>query len=76
MPQKPAEHTGLAFAGEHAAPHEPQWSTVDVTSVSHPFDASPSQLPYPALHATSHVPPLHAADPFARSGHAVPHAPQ
>jgi len=62
------------FALEHAAPHAPQFAVVD-SVVSHPLDASPSQLPNPLLHAIAHVEALHDGVPLFEL-HAWPQAPQ
>jgi hypothetical protein len=62
------------FALEHAAPHAPQFAVVD-SVVSHPFEARPSQLPKPLLHAIAHVDALHEGVPWFEL-HACPQAPQ
>ncbi len=72
LTQVPPEHEVPAA---HARPHAPQFALV-VRGVSQPFDAAPSQLPKPALHApTAHAPPAHAGVALGVA-HAAPHAPQ
>jgi len=55
-------HVAVACAGAgHEIPHPPQCWTVPEVFVSQPFATSPSQSFHAAVvHATSHVPPLHA----------------
>lgn len=48
----PLPHDSLAFARSHTLPHVPQSVSV-ARLASHPFVATPSQLPNPALHAWS-----------------------
>jgi hypothetical protein len=55
--QVPPGHVSLAFARSHTAPHVPQ-SVKVLRLCSHPFAATPSQLPYPGLQAWSWQPPL------------------
>ena len=62
----------LAF--EHAAPQAPQFAVVD-SVVSHPFDASPSQLSKPLLQAIAHAEALHDGVPWLEL-QACPQAPQ
>jgi len=50
--QVPLPHDSLAFARSHTLPHVPQSVSV-ARLASHPFAATPSQLPNPALHAWS-----------------------
>ena len=64
----------LPFALEQAAPHAPQFAVVD-SVVSHPFEASPSQLPKPLLQAIAHVDALHDGVPWFEL-QAWPQAPQ
>ena len=58
----PPAHVGVGtWLEEQVAPHPPQLTADDAVLVSHPFvRLSPSQSPNPAMHAPSHVPPLHA----------------
>ena len=51
--QLPLVQLAPAFANEHPCPHEPQCESDDPVFVSQPFDALPSQLPKPAVHAPS-----------------------
>jgi len=57
-----------------AAPHAPQFAVVDRV-VSQPFDARPSQLPNPLLHAIAQVEELHDGVPWLLL-QARPHPPQ
>src|SRR5688500_12470621 len=50
-PQLPAAHVAAAFARAHVCPHALQCNKLVRVSVSHPLDASPSQLPKPEVHA-------------------------
>jgi hypothetical protein len=63
----------------HPLPHVPQFEIDVFRFVSHPFDATPSQLPKPLLHdATAQAPPLQPAVAFAseHDTHAPPPVPQ
>jgi hypothetical protein len=40
----------------HAFPHAPQFDTLVLVFVSHPFTAFASQFPYPAAHVGVHAP--------------------
>jgi hypothetical protein len=72
----PAAHAGVALVVEHAAAQEPQFVALVFVFVSQPSDASPLQLPKPALQVPrAHVPEAHVSDAFVRSQMA-PHAPQ
>jgi hypothetical protein len=65
-----------AFGAKQMLPHAPQLLTSFCRSVSHPFAATPSQSPNPALHvATVQTPCTHAAVPLATL-QMLPHAPQ
>ena len=76
MAHPPDEHAAVAWARLHARPHAPQWASVVLVLVSQPFEATPSQLPKPALQvATAHAPAAQAAVALG-SEHARPHAPQ
>jgi hypothetical protein len=67
MPQVPPEHVGEPLTVEHAWPHPPQLLVLVEVFVSQPFELFASQLPYPALHATSvQVPVLQEAVAFVR----------
>jgi hypothetical protein len=65
----------LGRAG-HAAPHAPQWATLDVTSVSQPLAALPSQLPKFAPHVKPHTPEAHVAVALAGVAQTLPQRPQ
>jgi hypothetical protein len=74
--QRPISQRPVAFEGAHADPQVPQWVLLAVTSVSHPFAASPSQSPRPVAHApTPQVPARHTAVPPG-AVQAVPQRPQ
>lgn len=76
MPHAPAEHDGVPFALEHAAPHAPQFAMLDCVFVSQPFAALASQFPKPTEHDTSwHDPVAQEALPL-NVVHAWPHPPQ
>jgi hypothetical protein len=55
--QVPLPHDSLAFARSHTLPQVPQSVSV-ARLASHPFAATPSQFPKPALHAWSWQLPL------------------
>ncbi len=62
----PATHAPKPFGGAHACPHAPQFDRLVESSVSQPFDGSPSQFANPALHAPiTHAPVEHVAPAFA-----------
>ena len=68
--------SALGTAG-HAIPHAPQCAAVTRTSVSQPFEASPSQSPKPpAQSPTPHAPMRHAGVALGGTGQVRPHAPQ
>jgi hypothetical protein len=73
-PQVPVVQVPVALAGAHCAPHEPQFAFV-LSEVSQPFEALPSQLPQPLVHAGTHAPLVHAVVPLAFV-QATPQAPQ
>ena len=63
---EPAPQVTLAFARAQVAPHEPQLAS-ELSGVSQPLAALPSQLPNPALQAPSvHAPALQLAVALAR----------
>ncbi len=68
----PVEQVAVACAKAHAFPQTPQLATLERVSVSHPFDAFPSQSLLPVGHWMPQRPATHEAIP----GHALPHAPQ
>jgi hypothetical protein len=72
---EPALHAAVPFAYEHDRPHIPQW-LVEVSGVSHPLLALPSQSPKPALHVYLQLEAEHEAVELARAGHALPQEPQ
>jgi hypothetical protein len=49
---------------------------VEVSGVSQPLDALPSQLPKPGLQVKLHIPALHVVVALARAGQALPQEPQ
>lgn len=59
-----------------AIPQPPQFAESVRRSRSHPFEALPSQLPYPAVQLNPQVEAVQLATAFARAGHAFPQAPQ
>jgi hypothetical protein len=64
IPQVPAVHVPVAFAGAHLMPQPPQFERV-LSGVSQPFMGLPSQLPKPALQlAIPQVPIVHEGVPF------------
>jgi hypothetical protein len=71
--QRPPEHRSPAA---QTIPHPPQSSLSEAVEVSQPFDASPSQLPKPALQlATPQLPARQNGTALGRL-HAPPQAPQ
>jgi hypothetical protein len=63
--QDPEPHVAVALARLHATPQPPQFVSV-LRAASHPFEATPSQLPNPELHTPSaHAPALHVAEALA-----------
>jgi hypothetical protein len=63
MPHAPLVHAGVAFvAPEHTVGHVPQWFTSVRKFASQPFAATPSQSAKPGVHATEHMPAVHAAN--------------
>jgi hypothetical protein len=61
----PEAHVALPFATEHPRPHIPQLP-LELSGVSQPFVALPSQLPKPVVQpARAHAPAVHEALPFA-----------
>jgi hypothetical protein len=75
MAHVPVSHVAVAFAGEHAVPHMPQFIVV-VSGVSQPSSARPLQSPNPGMHvSTVQRPPAQPAIACGRS-QTSPHAPQ
>jgi hypothetical protein len=70
----PDTHAVFPFAFEQTAPQEPQLAVVERV-VSQPFEARPSQLPKPLLHAIAQTEELHDGVPWLEL-QAVPQAPQ
>lgn len=66
---------GVPFWTEHTVPQPPQFWTLFVVAVSHPFLRSASQLPKPAAHVMLHTPDVQNANPFVES-HPSPQPPQ
>jgi hypothetical protein len=63
-------------AAVQRVPHAPQLLLSPPRFVSHPFAATPSQLPNPALHEPSaHAPAVHVALALSKP-QVIPHAPQ
>lgn len=75
IPQLPDEHVAVAFKSEHAVPQLPQLAVLLCVFVSHPFVASPSQLPQPGTHVGTHAPEVHAVVP-CKFVQPFPHEPQ
>jgi hypothetical protein len=76
MPQTPAAHDGVAFAGAHTLPQSPQDEVVVFRSTSQPSAGLPLQSPKPALQrSTVQVPAVHAAVAFP-TRQALPQPPQ
>jgi len=73
--QAPPKHWAEPCAKPQTVVQVPQCWRSAPRSVSHPFDASLSQLPHPGLQAMAHVPALQVAVPWA-APHALAHAPQ
>ena len=75
--QTPALHDGAGmWFVEHTRPHTPQFETLLVTFVSHPFvRLLPSQSLKPPAHTPVQFPPLQAGV-MLFSEHGAPHAPQ
>jgi len=72
----PLEHAGVACATLHANAHEPQCRGSLCRAASHPFEALPSQSPYPASQElNAHVPVAQDSLAWGRL-QSVPHAPQ
>ena len=71
----PALHPAVALASEHVLPQRPQLRGSVPVAVSHPSEASPSQLAKPVLQVIVHAPEAHAAVPLVRL-HATRHPPQ
>jgi len=74
---RPAVQVAVALGrAAHSLPHAPQCITTVEVSVSHPLEATASQLPWPTLHAaTAHWPPTQPGVPLAIV-QTRPHAPQ
>jgi hypothetical protein len=65
--QAPDVHVVVPFALLHCVRHAPQFERLVLVLVSQPFEALPSQLPKPALHAPSvQTPPGHVSAALAR----------
>src|SRR5437867_11177450 len=59
-----AEQLAVAFGKLQTCPQVPQFSGLVVRLISQPFEASPSQLPKPALHEIEQAPMLQPGVPF------------
>lgn len=67
IPHVLATHDGVPFATSQFVAHVPQWAGSTRRSVSHPFDAWPSQSPKPAAHdPTTQLAPTHAGTALRR----------
>ena len=76
-PQTPAVHAAVAPAGVgHTPPQLPQCSGSVAKIASQPVAATPSQLPWPAVHVMPHAPEAHTAVAKGPVGHDEKHAPQ
>ena len=64
MVQVPLVQPAVPWLVLQAFPHEPQFATLVLLLTSQPVSASPSQLPYPALHVMPQAPPTHVAVPL------------
>ena len=72
LPQTPATHVAVAFAGTGQAPQVgPQWLGSVLVSKQPPSQSSP-----PSAHAGTHEPPEHATLPPAGATHSNEHEPQ
>jgi hypothetical protein len=71
----PALQLGAPFVALQATTQAPQWVGSLLRLISQPFEALPSQSPYPELQEMPHTPAPHDAVPFVES-QAVPHVPQ
>src|SRR5512140_3605744 len=66
--QVPASQLGVPFVLEQALPQEPQWARSVASTVSHPFEFTPSQSENPGSHVIPHALLVQLAVPFA-----IPH---
>src|SRR6185437_2785467 len=71
----PLLQEAVAFSLPQAVPHEPQWLTLDVVSVSQPLSALPSQSPKPPLQLGLQAPATQGFVPLS-AVHAELHVPQ
>lgn len=75
MPQAPDEQVAVAFRREHTMPQLPQFAVLLCVFVSHPFVASPSQLPQPATQVGTQAPDVQVVVP-CRFVQPLPQEPQ
>jgi hypothetical protein len=76
MLHAPDVQNATPFVVLHASPHPPQFFALASMFVSHPFDATPSQSAYGAMHdVISHVPVAQLVFAFGRM-HCWPQEPQ
>jgi hypothetical protein len=62
--QTPDAHAALAFGSEQTLPQDPQLDAVVCVFVSHPFVATPSQLPHPATQDGTQAPAVQPVVPW------------
>jgi hypothetical protein len=74
--QAPAAQPANPCTELHAWPHVPQWVVLVSVWVSHPFAASPSQLPQPLSHVPTRHAPVVQAPTACAGAHASAHPPQ
>ncbi len=68
MPVVGVVHTPLeqVCPTAHERPHEPQLAIDERSPVSQPFEATPSQSPYPVAQTSAQPPPTQAEGAFTR----------
>jgi len=72
----PAQTLDATFCVPHGRVQLPQWAASVARLISQPFEAVPSQSPYPELHpTTAQAPVAHVAVAFGRA-QGIPQAPQ
>jgi hypothetical protein len=75
IPHTPAVQVAVPLTPLHAVVHVLQCVGSVLRLISQPFDALPSQLPYPALQLMPHTPPVQLGVPLLLL-QVVPHPPQ
>jgi hypothetical protein len=68
--------TPVAFGRVQLTPQLPQFAALAATLTSQPLSGTPSQSAKPVAQVKPQAPPWQVAVAFARTGHALPHAPQ